>query len=173
MFWYDNPVFAAQVNSALSTVDPDARFEPLDILENPYGYVRNYQQPTNYVDEYYFSADTRGPGAADQVHGLGLQHGGHVHLQLRKEGETYYLDDNGNPQWLPEVLAEYADNDNAYYAVQSDFGILNNNSRPRGSTCAWKCSAPVPGTPTRWTRSMCTTSTRTIPTSMKRPRNRR
>ncbi|MCE5343303.1 MAG: extracellular solute-binding protein [Eubacteriales bacterium] len=130
MFWYDNPVFAAQVNPALATVDPDARFEPLEILENPYGYIRNYQQPTNYVDEYYFSADTKDPVLLIKFMDWAYSTEGMYTFNYGRDGETYSIDASGDPQWLPEVLAAYAGNDNAYYAVQSDFGILNNNFSP-------------------------------------------
>lgn len=130
MFWYDNPVFAAQVNAALNTIDPTARFEPLQILENPYGYERNYQQPTNYVDEYYFSADTKDPELLIKFMNWAYSNEGMYTFNYGYEGESYTLDEKGNPQWTQAILDKYAGNENAYYAVQSDLGILNNNFSP-------------------------------------------
>lgn len=130
MYWYDNPVFAAQVNAALSTIDPEARFEPLPILENQYGFTRNYAQPTNYTDVFYFSADTEDPALLVKFMNWAYSKEGMYTFNYGYEGETYYIDDNGQPQWLQSVLDEYANNENAYYAVQSDFGILNNTFSP-------------------------------------------
>lgn len=130
MFWYDNPVFAAQVNAALSSIDPDARFEPLDILENPYGYVRNYQQATHVAEQFFFSADTEDPVLLIQFMNWAYGEEGMYTFNYGQEGYSYYIDENGDPQWTQEILDLYAGNDNAYYAVQSDLGVLNNNFSP-------------------------------------------
>jgi ABC-type glycerol-3-phosphate transport system substrate-binding protein len=130
MFWYDNPTFAAQVNAALSTIDPDARFEPIPILENPYGYVRNYQQPTHYTDTFYFSSETEDPELLVKFMNWSYGEEGMYTFNYGQEGYSYTLDGSGQPQWTQEILDLYKDNENAYYAVQSDLGVLNNNFSP-------------------------------------------
>ena len=42
-----------------------------------------------------------------------------------REGETYYIDEEGNPQWLPEILEKYANAEDAYYQASSDMGVNN------------------------------------------------
>jgi putative aldouronate transport system substrate-binding protein len=124
MFWYDNPTFAPQVNTALTAIDPDARFEPLPILQNRYGERYNISQPINYLNQFVVSADTKDPVLL--VKFLNWMYGdeGMYTANYGMEGVNYTLVD-GKPQWTKETLAKYANNENAYYAVLSDLGVGN------------------------------------------------
>lgn len=125
IFFYDNPTFASGINTALSAVDPEARFELIPLLENPYGKVQNYKQPTHYVDSYYVSADVADPVLLIKFLDWCYSMEGAITFGYGREGETYYIDEAGNPQWLPEILERYANAEDAYYQASSDLGVNN------------------------------------------------
>lgn len=125
LFWYDNPTFASGINTALSAVNPDARFAPLELLEDYDGNVFNYKQPTHYTDTFYISADVEDPVLLIKFLDWCYSDEGAVTFGYGREGETYYLDDDGNPQWLPEILEKYANAEDGYYQASSDMGVNN------------------------------------------------
>lgn len=125
IFFYDNPTFASGINTALSAIDPDARFEPLPLLESPYGTIQSYKQPTHYVDTFYVNADTENPELLVKFLNWCYSEEGAITFGYGREGETYYIDENGDPQWLPEILEKYANAEDAYYQASSDMGVNN------------------------------------------------
>ena len=125
IFFYDNPTFVSGINTALSAVDPNARFAPLKLLESPYGTHQSYRQPTHYVDTFYVSADTKDPVTLIKFLDWCYSDEGAITFGYGREGETYYIDEAGNPQWLPEILEKYANAEDAYYQASSDMGVNN------------------------------------------------
>lgn len=125
IFFYDNPTFVSGINTALSAIDPEARFEPLMLLESPYGTVQSYCQPTNYTDTFYVSADTPDPVLLVKFLDWCYSDEGAITFGYGREGETYYIDDNGDPQWMPEILEKYANAEDGYYQASSDMGVNN------------------------------------------------
>lgn len=125
LFFYDNPTFASGINTALSAVDPNARFELIPLLEDSEGKVFNYKQPTHYLDTFYVSADTEDPALLMEFLNWCYSDEGAVTFGYGREGETYFIDENGNPQWLPEVLERYENAEDPYYQAASDMGVNN------------------------------------------------
>lgn len=125
IFWYDNPTFATGINTSLSIANPDARFAPLPLLKNPYGKVFSYKQPTNYLDVYYVSSDTKDPALMARFLDWCYSDEGAITFGYGREGETYYFDEQGAPQWLDSVLQHYKNAEDAYYQASSDMGVNN------------------------------------------------
>lgn len=125
LFFYDNPTFASGINTALSAVDPDAYFELIPLLEDSEGKVFNYKQPTHYLDTFYVSADTEDPVLLMKFLNWCYSEEGAITFGYGREGETYYIDEAGNPQWLPEILEKYANAEDPYYQAASDMGVNN------------------------------------------------
>lgn len=123
LFWYDNPTFAAGINTALSTVDPNAKFEPLQLLEDYDGNIFNYKQPDNYTDLFYINSEVDDPVLLIKFLDWCYSDEGAVTFGYGHEGETYYIDENGEPQWLPEILEKYKNAEDAYYQAASDMGV--------------------------------------------------
>ncbi len=125
LFFYDNPTFASGINTALSAVDPDARFELIPLLEDDEGNIFNYRQPTHYLDTFYVSADTEDPVLLMKFLDWCYSEEGAITFGYGREGETYYIDENGDPQWLPEILEKYENAEDPYYQAASDMGVNN------------------------------------------------
>lgn len=125
LFWYDNPTFASGINTALSAVVPEGRFEPLPLLADSNGEVHSYKQPDHYTDQFYISADVEDPVTLIKFLDWCYSDEGAITFGYGKEGETYFIDEDGNPQWLPEILEKYANAEDAYYQASSDMGVNN------------------------------------------------
>ena len=125
LFWYDNPTFATGINTALSAVVPEGRFEPLPLLADSEGTIFSYKQDTHYVDTFYINADVEDPVTLIKFLDWCYSDEGATTFGYGREGETYYIDEDGNPQWLPEILEKYANAEDAYYQASSDMGVNN------------------------------------------------
>lgn len=125
LFWYDNATFASGVNTALANYQAGAYFAPLQLLESPYGKTQSYKQPTHYTDKFYVSADVKDPVTLIKFLDWCYTEEAAVTFAYGRRGETYELDENGEPHYLPEVVAHYQSMDDSYYQACSELGINN------------------------------------------------
>ena len=125
LFWYDNPTFAAGINTSLSAVVPEGRFEPLPLLKDSKGEVHSYKQPDHYVDTFFVNSEVKDPVTLIKFLDWCYSDEGAITFGYGKEGETYYIDEDGNPQWMPEILEKYANAEDGYYQASSDMGVNN------------------------------------------------
>jgi len=125
LFFYDNPVFIDQVNNPLKQIQPEARFEPLPILENSNGDRQNYKQPDHYFNYYGINSQIKDPQLAIKFWDWLYSEEGMRTLNYGVEGVHYELDADGNPQWTEAVKEKYLKVDNSFYTLQSDIGVGN------------------------------------------------
>lgn len=125
LFYYDNPVFLDSFNANLSKVDPNARFEPIPILENSKGERLNYRHPTNYYNYWAISSKVDNPTLAIKFwNWLYSEDAGYL-LNYGVKGEHWDMTD-GKPQFKQSLLDKYMNGSNdPVYAVSSDLGIGN------------------------------------------------
>ncbi|MBD2847428.1 extracellular solute-binding protein [Paenibacillus sp. IB182496] len=145
LFFYDNPVFMNQVNGPLQQIDPDARFEPIPILENWDGEKQNYKQPDHYFHQFGISRNVENPELAIQFWNWLYSEEGTLATNYGIEGEQYTIDENGEPQWTQAVIDEYTKKDDPFYALQSDFGVGNLSLSPSWLSAAadrFRASSP-------------------------------
>ena len=77
------------------------------------------------MDTFYVNADTENPELLVKFLNWCYSEEGAITFGYGREGETYYIDENGDPQWLPEILEKYANAEDAYYQASSDMGVNN------------------------------------------------
>lgn len=109
-FTFNNCVFVNQFNMALQQDQPDAYWEPMYTLENPWGEKRNLWsvgvgewQPTSMV--WAISADCENIDAALYLMDYMYSEEGFVVTNWGTEGETYGVDENGDYYMLPEFVS--------------------------------------------------------------------
>ena len=123
LFWYDNATFASGVNSALANNIEGAYFEPLPLLESPYGTRQSYKQPTHYTDVYYVSANVEDPVAMAKFLNWCYSEEAADIFAYGREGETFFYDENGQPQYKPEIIEYYKSLEDSYYQACSELGV--------------------------------------------------
>lgn len=123
MFFYENPTFVADINKTLANVDGDAYFSLVPLLENQYGETANYRARDNKFNFYAISADCENPELLLQFFNWAYSEEGAINYAWGVEGDSFYYDDQGNPQWTQETLDKYTTADNAFYKLQSDYGL--------------------------------------------------
>lgn len=123
LFWYDNATFASGINSALANFQPGAYFEPLPLLENPYGNIQSYKQPTHYTDRFYVSANTADPVLVIKFLNWCYSEEAAITFAYGREGETYFINEAGEPQYTQEILDHYLSLDDSYYQACSELGL--------------------------------------------------
>jgi putative aldouronate transport system substrate-binding protein len=130
LYFYDNPVFIDQVTKPLQSIQPNARFEPLPILENWYGEKKNYAQPDHYFNQWAVNKKVKDPELAVKFWDWLYSEEGQLAFNYGVEGENYEIDTNGSPQWTQATLDKYLSVDNSYYALQSALGVGNLSFAP-------------------------------------------
>ena len=123
MFFYENPTFVADINKTLATVDPDAYFTMVPLLENQYGETANYRARDHKFNMYAVSSSCENPELMVQFLNWAYSEEGAINYGWGVEGDSFEYDADGNPQWTQETLDKYTVADNAFYKLQSDYGL--------------------------------------------------
>lgn len=123
MFFYENPTFVADINKTLATVDPDAYFTMVPLLENQYGETANYRARDHKFNMYAVSSSCENPELMVQFLNWAYSEEGAINYGWGVEGDSFEYDADGNPQWTQAVLDKYTVADNAFYKLQSDYGL--------------------------------------------------
>ncbi len=131
LFFYDNDTFAARTfNPALREVDPDARFDLLDPMENSYGQTRalRYQRDW-FADNTIISADVKRPEDIVTFFNWLYTDEGAMISNFGVEGKTYTIVD-GEPKVTQELLDKYSTASDVLSAIQADIGVGQFNFTP-------------------------------------------
>ena len=123
MFFYENPTFVADINKTLSSVDPEAYFTMVPLLENQYGETANYRARDHKFNMYAVSANCKNPELMVKFLNWAYSNQGAINYGWGVEGDSFEYDADGNPQWTQKTLDKYTVADNAFYKLQSDYGL--------------------------------------------------
>ena len=115
-FTFNNCVFVNQFNTALRTEEPDAFWEPMYTLENPWGEKRGLWsagvgdwQPTQF--SWVVSADSENIEAALYLLDYMYSAEGIEVTNWGTEGKTFGFDENGEYYMLPEFVNQVANSE--------------------------------------------------------------
>lgn len=122
LFYYDNPTFLDAFNKTLQETDPNARWEPIPILENSKGERQSYLFNDHTFNEYGFKADVENPELLIKLFNWLYSEEGALLMNYGVEGEEYDMV-NGVPTFKQELLDKYKDSTDPQYAASSDLGI--------------------------------------------------
>ena len=131
-FYVDNTGFSMGFSRDLHHEDPDARFEFLGSLYNSQG-VRRAQWTYGVSRMFAINANINDPETVIRFMDWMYSPMGTAISNFGVEGEHFYFDAAGQPQFLPEFVLQYADNENPYYAIFSDVGITMLNFAPHAA----------------------------------------
>lgn len=121
--YVENPVFASSMTTNLRVNDPDAL---LNIVPMPSNNITNsaraylYNQPGD--NEFILSADIENPEIAVKFMNWCYTAEGILTCNYGIEGVTFEFDENGDPQYLPAFVEQFADKTSTFYAVKSALG---------------------------------------------------
>lgn len=123
MFFYENPTFVSDINKNLAAQDPDAYFTMVPLLENQYGETANYRARDHKFSMYGVSANCENPELLVKFLNWAYSEEGAINYGWGVEGDSFEYDENGEPQWTQATLDKYVNADNAFYKLQSDYGL--------------------------------------------------
>ncbi len=105
-FFYDNPTFATNFNAALASVNPDAKFEPVEVPASGETHRGLYYNKHD-MGATVISADTKYPEIACKLMDFLYSDFGCTLTNFGIEGVTYQLDAEGKPEIMDEAVAEF------------------------------------------------------------------
>lgn len=123
MFFYENPTFVADINKNLEAADSGAYFTMVPLLENQYGETVNYRARDHKFTMYGVSANCKNPELLIKFIDWAYSEEGAINYGWGVEGDSFEYDANGEPQWTQATLDKYVTADNAFYKLQSDYGL--------------------------------------------------
>lgn len=123
MFFYENPTFVADINKSLAAVDSTAYFTMVPLLENQYGETVNYRARDHKFNMYAISSQISDPELIVKFFNWAYSEQGAINYGWGVEGDSFEYDENGQPQWTQATLDKYTAADNAFYKLQSDYGL--------------------------------------------------
>lgn len=130
--YFENPGFSLGMTANLKASDPDALLTLAPVPENSNtGSARSYLYNVPEDAFYLISADIEHPEIAVALLDWCYSDEGAIVCGYGKEGETFYFDEEGKPQILPEFAAQFAKEDAPSYAVQSALGSGQLGFAPR------------------------------------------
>ena len=128
-FFLDNSGFGLNYTNNLRKTDPEAKFQVLPILANQDGVRRAIFYATTFTGEMYgISAKVKDPDTVIKfIDWMYSEEGSNI-TNFGVEGETFELDENGQPQFIADYVVQFKDAQPApYYAIYSDLGITKLN----------------------------------------------
>lgn len=107
-FFFDNPTFASNFNAALASVDENARFAPMEVPASGDTH-RGVYYNMHDLGATVISADTKYPEIACAFMDFLYSDFGCDLTNFGIEGLTYEINEEGKPEILDSVVAEFAD----------------------------------------------------------------
>ena len=128
-FFLDNSGFGLNFTNNLRKIDPEATFQIIPVPENQSGSRRAVFYATVFTGEMYaISGKIKDPDTVIKfIDWMYSEEGSNI-TNFGVEGETFTLDENGQPQFIADYVIKFKDAQPApYYAVYSDLGITKLN----------------------------------------------
>lgn len=107
-FFYDNPTFATNFNAALASVNPDAKFAPIEVPASDETHRGVYYNKHDMAATV-ISADTKYPDIACKLLDFLYSDFGCTLTCFGIEGLTYQINEDGKPEILDSAVAEFKD----------------------------------------------------------------
>ncbi len=121
--YFENPGFSFGMTSNLRVTDPEAALELAPVPANSItGNARAYLYEAPEDAMYLISADTKNPELVVKFMDWCYSAEGITTCCFGKEGVTFAYDENGEPQFLPEYVQQFATASSPSYALQSALG---------------------------------------------------
>jgi len=128
-FFLDNSGFGLNYTNNLRKTDPEATFQIIPIPANQDGVRRAVFYATVFTGEMYaINAKIKDPDTVIKfIDWMYSEEGSNI-TNFGVEGETFYIDENGEPQFIADYVNKFKDaQPSPYYAVYSDLGITKLN----------------------------------------------
>ncbi|MCL2571170.1 MAG: extracellular solute-binding protein [Defluviitaleaceae bacterium] len=131
-FYVDNTGFSMGFSRDLHHEDPDARFEFIGSLYNHHG-QRRAQWTYGVARMFAINANIEDPETVVRFMDWMYSPMGTAISNFGVEGEHFFFDTDGQPQFLPEFVLQYQDVENPYYSIFADVGITMLNFAPHAA----------------------------------------